>query len=104
MKLVPLGHGRVPKDNNGPLLVEVVPQLSVEQIFRDYCRGILHPSLPGGMYDPDDVDDDNIQDVDEPEDISELYISAPPQVKLNEPPKDEPDETPKDEPDETPEE
>lgn len=53
-------------------MTEIVPQLSVEEIFRDYCRGVVHPSRPG-MYDPDHINDDNFEEVEEQEDFSELF-------------------------------
>ena len=78
MKLVPLVGGRKPHDNDEPSLTVVVPQLSLEQIFRDYCRGVLHPDLSvQGQYDPDGVDDDDFPHLQEVEDISEFVSSEP---------------------------
>lgn len=108
MKLFAFHGGRRPKDNTLPSMTEIVPQLSVEEIFRDYCRGVVHPSRPG-MYDPDDVNDDNFEEVEEQEDFSELFdipvdrnpIDIPPSAPdpvLEEPSKDEPgNESPADE-------
>ena len=73
-------------------MTQVIPQLSLETIFRDYCRGVLHPELSQiGMYDPDGVEDDDLDFVQEVEDISELVESSLPAPKE---PKNEPEEPP----------
>lgn len=72
MNLFVFRGGRRPKDNKLPSMTEVVPQLSVEDIFRDYCRGVLHPSRPG-MYDPDHITDDNFDVPEIFDDFSDLY-------------------------------
>lgn len=78
MELFTFTGGRKPKDNTLPTMTEVVPQLSVEEIFRDYCRGVLHPSRQG-MYDPDYIDDDNFDEVEPFDDISEIYEPSIPE-------------------------
>lgn len=94
MQLFTSKGGRKPKDNNLPSMTEVVPQLSVEEIFRDYCRGVLHPARPG-IYDP--VESDEVEDVFEPEgiedfDLYEKPVSAPaPKEPDNKEPAHEPE-------------
>lgn len=90
MHLVPLTSSRKAHDNIQPTMTQVVPQLSLETIFRDYCRGVLHPELSrSGMYDPDWIDDDKVDFYLEAEDISDLLESEIPQVS-----EEKPEETP----------
>lgn len=77
MKICVYTSGRKAKKNDLPSMTEEIPQLSIEDIFRDYCRGVLHPSTMVGMYDPDGTSDDDFDHLEEVEDISQLVSSAP---------------------------
>lgn len=103
MELFVFTGGRKPKDNTLPTMTEVVPQLSVEEIFRDYCRGVLHPSRQG-MYDPDYIDDDNFDEVEPFDDLSEIFepsVPEPAPAPGDEPPSTDPEAVPEEQPEQS---
>lgn len=53
---------------NEPSMCEPSPTISLEQMVRDYSRGILHSSRVG-YYD----NGEEVEDPTEPEDISEVF-------------------------------
>lgn len=54
-----------------PSMVEPVHNLTLEEIVRDYSRGILHPSRTP-LYD----DGEDIQEVDEVDDIVDIFPNS----------------------------
>lgn len=52
-----------------PSMTEPSPSISLEQMVRDYSRGIVHTSRVGYYDNGDDIPDD----FHEPEDISEVH-------------------------------
>lgn len=65
-------HG---EDNFPPSIVEPCHNLSLEELVRDYSRGIVHPES-SAIYDSDYDDSDEIREVNVPEDISEVLQPA----------------------------
>lgn len=61
----------------GPSMVEPCNNLSLEQIVRDYSRGILHPSLDA-LYDEGDDIPDDMQDL---ADLTDLVTSPAPATR-----------------------
>lgn len=55
----------------GPSMVEPCNNLSLEQIVKDYSRGIMHPTLQGMYDDGDDVP----EFVDELRDLTDLQAN-----------------------------
>lgn len=85
---------------NEPSMTEPSPSISLEQMVRDYSRGIIHSSRVSYFDDGEEVPDD----FHEPEDISEVHESEPslpsrrrkttPPAPPVEPPAPEPDPKP----------
>lgn len=76
--------GKKATKNLLPDMVEYVPQLSLEDIFRDYCRGVLHPELsrPAGYDSEDDFENETYLDdtipftAEDLSDMDELQVEA----------------------------
>lgn len=60
---------------DAPSMCEPVHNLSLEEIVRDYSRGILHPSLTP-MYD----DGEDIQEVDPIDDLVDIFPNSEPKL------------------------
>lgn len=84
-----------------PSMVEPVHNLSLEEILRDYSRGIVHTFNRTPYYDEgDDVPDDDLLDI---EDFSDL-LSDEPEVSPEPPKEPEPEPAPDPSPVSDPEE
>lgn len=78
-----------------PTMVLPCHNLSIEQIYKDYCCGVLHNTGLIGNFDTDDPDAEPVDTQEfDPEDIIQTAPPKPVQLK-QEPPKQEP---PKQEP------
>lgn len=72
-----------------PSMVLPCHNLTIEQIYKDYCCGVLHNTGLIGQYDTDDPDAEPVDTHEfEPEDIIQTTVPTTPLPK-QEPPKEE---------------
>lgn len=67
--------------NDLPSMVLPCHNLTVQQIFEDYCRGVIHTSGPQGIYDTDELNAEPTETEDiEPQDILNVFSNHPKDV------------------------